>query len=200
MSLFSPICDLTYRTRRQGTCMQLSQITDELALVRRAQTDAQAFGALYDRYVQRVYRYCLYRTNNAHEAEDLTAQIFLAALEGLPRYRQDGHFAAWLFTIARNKVAEYHRRAPHEPLDESRFPPIQMDMELTVEKSQRSEKLLRLIQALAEDERDLIHLRYVAELSFAELAKSLNKNEDAVKKMLYRLVARLKLEMDADHE
>jgi RNA polymerase sigma-70 factor (ECF subfamily) len=180
--------------------MQLSQITDELALVRRAQTDAQAFGALYDRYVQRVYRYCLYRTNNVHEAEDLTAQIFLAALEGLPRYRHDGYFAAWLFTIARNKVAEYHRRAPHEPLDESRLTPIHMDMELTVEKSQRSEKLLRLIQALAEDEWDLIHLRYVAELSFAELAKSLHKNEDAVKKMLYRLVARLKLEMEADHE
>jgi len=180
--------------------MQLSQITDELALVRRAQTDAQAFGALYDRYVQRVYRYCLYRTNNAREAEDLAAQVFLAALEGLPRYRQDGHFAAWLFSIARNKVADHHRRAPHEPLDESGLPPIQLDMDLMVEKSQRREKLLRLIQALAEDERELIHLRYVVELSFAEMAKSLNKNEAAVKKMLYRLVARLKVEMEADHE
>src|SRR5262245_47822728 len=111
--------------------MQLSQITDELALVRRAQTNAQAFGALYDRYVQRVYRYCLYRTNHLHEAEDLTAQIFLAALESLPRYRQDGHFAAWLFSIARNKVAEHHRHAPHEPLDEAQLPPLQIDFELT---------------------------------------------------------------------
>ena len=180
--------------------MQISHITDETALVRRAQTDVQAFGALYDRYVQRVYRYCLYRTNNAHESEDLTAQIFLAALEGLKRYRQDGHFAAWLFSIARNKVAEYHRRVPHEAYDESLLPPIQMDVELTVEKSQRRERLLKLIQALAEDERELIHLRYVAELSFAEMAKSLNKNEDAVKKTLYRLVARLKVEMEADYE
>jgi RNA polymerase sigma-70 factor (ECF subfamily) len=180
--------------------MQLSQITDELALVRRAQTDAQAFGALYDRYVQRVYRYCLYRTDHPHEAEDLTAQIFLAALEGLPRYRQDGHFAAWLFSIARNKVAEHHRRTPHERFDESQVPPLQLDLELTVEKSQRRERLLRLVQALAEDERELIHLRYVAELSFAELAKLLNRNEDAVKKTLYRLVARLKVQMEADHE
>jgi RNA polymerase sigma-70 factor, ECF subfamily len=180
--------------------MQLSQITDELALVRRAQTDAQAFGALYDRYVQRVYRYCLYRTNHQHEAEDLTAQIFLAVLESLPRYRQDGHFAAWLFSIARNKVMEYHRRKPHEPLEESLLPPLQLDLELTVEKSQRREKLLKLIQALAEDEQELIHLRYVAELSFVEMAKSLNKNEDAVKKAMYRLVARLKVQMEADHE
>jgi len=180
--------------------MQLTQITDELALVRRAQTDAQAFGALYDRYVQRVYRYCLYRTNNASEAEDLTAQIFLAALEGLPRYRQDGHFAAWLFAIARRKVVDYHRRTPHEPLNESLLPPLDLELELTVEKSQRKTRLLKLIQALAEDERELIHLRYVAELSFAEIAKSLNKNEDAVKKMLYRLIARMKVELEADHE
>jgi len=180
--------------------MQLTQITDELALVRRAQTDAQAFGALYDRYVQRVYRYCLYRTNNASEAEDLTAQIFLAALEGLPRYRQDGHFAAWLFSIARRKVMDYHRRTLHEPLDESLLPSIDLELELTMEKSQRKTRLLKLIQALAEDERELIHLRYVAELSFAEIAKSLKKNEDAVKKMLYRLIARMKVELEADHE
>ena len=63
--------------------MQLTQTIDESALVRAAQTDAQAFGALYDRYIQRVYRYCYYRTNSPPEAEDLTAQIFLAALEGL---------------------------------------------------------------------------------------------------------------------
>lgn len=178
--------------------MQLSQLTDERTLVRRAQTDAQAFGALYDRYVQRVYRYCLYRTHNAHEAEDLTAQIFLAALEGLPRYRQDGHFAAWLFAIANRKVADYHRRKPLEPLDEALLPPLHADLELTVEKSQRSARLLRLIQALAEEERDLIHLRYVAELSFAEIAVTLKKSEEAVKKMLYRLIARLKATAEAD--
>ncbi len=57
-----------------------------------------------------------------------------------------------------------------------------------------------LIRSLAEDERELIHLRYVAELSFAEIALSLKKREDAVKKTLYRLLARLKVEMEAHHE
>lgn len=180
--------------------MQRTQTLDEPALVRRAQTDAQAFGALYDRYVQRVYRYCFYRTNHASDAEDLTAQIFLAALEGLPRYRQDGHFAGWLFSIARKKVADFHRRTPHVPLDEIALPAIHVDLAVDVEKSQRRERLWKLIQALAEDERDLIHLRYVAELSFAEIARTLQKNEEAVKKTLYRLIARLKQEMEADHE
>ena len=67
-----------------------------------------------------------------------------------------------------------------------------------MEKSQRSARLLRLIQALAEEERDLIHLRYVAELSFAEIAVTFKKSEEAVKKMLYRLIARLKTALEAD--
>ena len=180
--------------------MQFTPTTDELTLVHAAQTDMQAFGVLYDRYIQRVYRYCYYRTNTALDAEDLTAQIFLAALEALPRYRQDGHFAAWLFTIAHNKVMDYHRRIPPLPLDESILPPIYTDMEVDVEKSQRREHLSRLIQSLAKNERELIHLRYVAELSFAEIAKVLQKNEDAVKKKLYRLVARMKTELEADRE
>ena len=70
-----------------------------------------------------------------------------------------------------------------------------MDMEI----SQRRERLLQLIQALAEGERDLIHLRYVAELSFAEMASALQRNEEAVKKSLYRLLGRLKQELEADH-
>jgi len=95
---------------------------------------------------------------------------------------------------------DYHRRTLHEPLDESLLPPIDLELELTVEKSQRKTRLLKLIQTLAEDERELIHLRYVAELSFAEIAKSLKKNEDAVKKTLYRLIARMKVELEAEHE
>jgi RNA polymerase sigma-70 factor, ECF subfamily len=180
--------------------MQISQTTDELTLVRAAQTDSQAFGALYDRYIQRVYRYCYYRTNNAPDAEDLTAQIFLAALEALPRYRQNGHFAAWLFSIARRKVTDYYRRAPYVALEETTLPPIHTDLAVDVETSQRREHLLRLIQVLAEEERELIHLRYVAELSFAEIASALRKNEEAVKKTLYRLIERLKKELEADHE
>lgn len=183
--------------------MQRAQTLDEPTLVRRAQNDAQAFGTLYDRYVQRVYRYCYYRTNSSTDAEDLTAQIFLAALEGLPRYRQDGHFAGWLFSIARKKVADFHRRVPYTmqvALDESVLPPIHADLAMDMEKSQRREGMLKRIQALAEEEQELIHLRYVAELSFAEIARTLQKNEEAVKKTLYRLIARLKDELEAEHD
>jgi RNA polymerase sigma-70 factor (ECF subfamily) len=180
--------------------MQFGPAQDESVLVRSAQADTGAFAALYDRYVQRLYHYCYHRTNDVHDAEDLTAQTFLAALEALPHYRQDGHFAAWLFTIARNKVVDYYRRTPNIPLDESMESPIPSDLAGEAETSQQKGILLRALQALTEDEQEIIRLRYVAELPFAEIARSLRKSESATKKMLYRLLARLKSRMEAEHE
>jgi RNA polymerase sigma-70 factor (ECF subfamily) len=180
--------------------MQFSSAQDESALVRAAQTDSEAFALLYDRYVQRLYHYCYHRTNNVHDAEDLTAQTFLSALEAFPHYRRDGHFAAWLFTIARNKVVDHYRHMPNAPLEESMAPPFHSDLAGEMEISQQNGNLLRAIGALAEDEQELIRLRYVAELSFVEIAKALRKSEGATKKMLYRLLGRLKSQMEAGHE
>jgi RNA polymerase sigma-70 factor, ECF subfamily len=180
--------------------MQFIPTEDESALVKAAQLEAEAFAALYDRYVQRLYHYCYHRTNNVHDAEDLTAQTFLAALEALPDYRQDGHFAAWLFTIARNKVVDYYRRTPNLPLDDSMAQPFLSDLAMEAEISQQKEGLLRALRALTEEEQELIRLRYVAELPFAEIAKSLRKSEDAIKKRMYRLLARLKSVVEAEDE
>jgi RNA polymerase sigma-70 factor (ECF subfamily) len=180
--------------------MQSTTVQDDSALLKAAKTDAEAFALLYDRYVQRLYHYCHHRTNNVHDAEDLTSQTFLAALEAFPQYRRDGHFAAWLFTIARNKVVDYYRRAPNVPLDESTAPSFHPDLAGETETTQQAARLLPVIRALSEDEQELIRLRYVAELSFAEIARAMRKSEGATKKMLYRLLARLKSQMEAGHE
>jgi RNA polymerase sigma-70 factor (ECF subfamily) len=180
--------------------MQFTPAQDESALVRAARTDTEVFALLYDRYVQQLYHYCYHRTNNITDAEDLTSQTFLAALEAFPHYRRDGHFAAWLFTIARNKVVDYYRRTPNVPLEESMVPPFHSDLAGEMENSQQKGILLDAIRALTEDEQELIRLRYVAELPFGEIAKALRKSESATKKMLYRLLARLKRQMEAEHE
>ena len=180
--------------------MQSASTQDESILVRAARTDTQAFAQLYDRYVQRLYHYCHHRTDNVRDAEDLTSQVFLAAMEAFPHYRQDGHFAAWLFAIARNKVVDHYRRRPNLPLDEATAPPIHADPAVESEVSHQKRLLLRLIQALAEDEQELIRLRYVAELPFVEVARALHKTEGATKKILYRLLKRLRTEMEAAHE
>jgi len=180
--------------------MESTSAQDEAALVGAAKTDGEAFARLYDRHVQALYHYCYHRTNNVHDAEDLTSQTFLAALEAFPNYRRDGHFAAWLFTIARNKVADHYRRRPHLPLEESTAPPSTSNLARDAETSQQNDILLRLIRALPEDERELVRLRFVAELPFAEIARVLRMSEGAAKKKLYRLLARMKSQMEAGHE
>jgi RNA polymerase sigma factor (sigma-70 family) len=92
----------------------------DAALVAAAREDAAAFDVLYRRYATRVYRYCYARTNSGQVAEDLTAQTFLAALEGIGRFRGDGSVAAWLFGIAANVCKGYYRyqrRHPQAPLE-----------------------------------------------------------------------------------
>ncbi len=174
---------------------------DETALIRAAQSDLTRFAELYDRYVQPVYRYLHSRVGNAAEAEDLTAQTFLAALESLPKYKHDGHFAAWLFSIARNKAMDHFRKQrPQTPLDLAEDLPLPLDIpELAVEREEL-ERLAKLVRQLDEDQRELIRLRYVAELSFREMAALLGRKEDTVKKALYRLQDRLQARLKAQSE
>ena len=93
-------------------------IDDEASLVKATRSDPAAFSALYRRYVTPVYRYLYKWLGNPNDAEDLTSQVFTEVLEGLADYKEQGSFAAWLFTIARRKaIGAYRRRNPTLPLD-----------------------------------------------------------------------------------
>jgi RNA polymerase sigma factor (sigma-70 family) len=81
---------------------------NEAALIRRAKEDPEAFGVLYERYVDKIYNYIYYRTGNVHDAEDLTSRVFFRALRNLERYEDQGvPFSAWLYRIAHNLVASW---------------------------------------------------------------------------------------------
>jgi RNA polymerase sigma-70 factor (ECF subfamily) len=169
---------------------------DERTLILAAQKNPADFAAVYDRYVQPVYRYFYSRLDSSADAEDLTARTFLAALEALPRYHHRGYFSAWLFSIARSKAMDhFRRRKPQVELSETHRSD-EPDPLTRVAHGDEIARLLDLVRGLDETDRELIRLRYVADLSFAEIASLLGKKEDAVKKTLYRLLDRLQNQLE----
>ena len=178
---------------------------EEMDLVVQALHDPAAFRQLYERYATPVYRY-LYSfvqeyTDPRAIAEDLTSQVFLTVLEDLPQLRDRARFVPWMFAIARSKVMNYFRGTRREvALDEALEQSGDSDILSAAIRQDQIERARRLIRTLSADDRELIRLRYVAELSFADMAQVLGRKEDAVKKALYRLLARLQQQLEeADH-
>ncbi len=169
---------------------------DEEALVRAAQSDRDAFDALYRRYVEQIYRYCYSRVGHRADAEDLTAQTFLAALQGLPDYDGRGSFAAWLFGIAHHKCADHHRRAyanPGEPLEAVHgLPdPAVADPERSAYLSGVLDCVRRALDTLTPDRREALRLRFWGGLKHQEIAAVMGRSEDAAKMLVWRAVADL---------
>ncbi len=174
---------------------------NEADLIAQARHDPQAFGVLYRLYVQQVFRYLYSRIGSRAEAEDATAQTFLAVMDGLERYRHNGYFAAWLFSIARRKAADYFRgRRGQVPLEAAQEIPVEADYLQDTIRTERIEALRERVAALPEKERDLLRLRYVAELPFSEISRLLGRSEAAVKKALYRLLARLHSQLEEKND
>jgi RNA polymerase sigma-70 factor, ECF subfamily len=174
---------------------------NELRIIRAARQDPRAFGELYTLYVEQVFRYLYSRIGNEQEAEDTTAQTFLVAFESFDRFRQDGHFASWLFTIARNKAMDHFRQRKNtSSIDEVNDIPVEIDPLSGVIQSEQTAALSKLIQTLPEEDRELLRLRFLAAMSFPEIAHFLHRNEEAVKKSIYRLLARLHGQLEVSNE
>jgi RNA polymerase sigma-70 factor (ECF subfamily) len=159
------------------------------------------YAALYQAYIRSVYRYLFSRVRNVKDAEDLTAQVFLEALEGLPSFRY-GYFPSWLFGIARRKTADYFRkRWPEVTIEDvDDFPGSARDPLRDVIQSEDILRLGEQINQLKEADKELLRLRFVAELSFPQIGSVLDKNPEAVKKQVYRLLDRLKNQLERDHD
>lgn len=170
---------------------------DEAALIERAKTDKEAFGQLYELYVDRIYNYVYYRTGNSADAEDLTARIFVRAMQHIGRYRDQGvPFSAWLYRIAHNLVANWHR-------DRSRRKIISLDdiaqwrmsddtPEFTTQLLQDKEMLLAAIRRLPADRQELLILKFVERLPNAEIGDIMGRSEGAIKSLYHRTLLALR--------
>ncbi len=160
---------------------------DEQELVAQACAgDVNAFASLYDQYVHKIYSYIIMRVGDPETAQDLTADVFLRALESLDTFEWRGYpVSSWLFRIARNRVVDHVRRQQRRrqlPLVEEA---LQLASELepfqVVEKQASREQLLAAIAQLTDIQREIIALRFAAELSIAQVARVLGISEEAVK-------------------
>jgi len=170
----------------------INEESDEKSLVIAAKQNPKEFSGLYLKYVKRVFQYSYSRIGNLQEAEDITAQTFLAAFTTLDRFRNNAPFAAWLFSIARNKVMDHfrHQKVLIPVVEENQESEDQDLLENTIH-SEQVNNLSNLIQKLNDDDRELLRLRFMADMSFPEIAHLLQRNEGTVKKAIYRLLDRL---------
>jgi RNA polymerase sigma-70 factor (ECF subfamily) len=170
---------------------------EERALVERAQAgDTAAYGDLYERHVDRIYSYVSFKLGDRTEAEDVTEQVFLRALESLGSYCWQGvPFSSWLFRIAHNQIVDHLRRRSRRPqtaLDASmRESSPAADPEGYLLKVLEREELVAAVGQLTPLQQQVILLRFAAELPTAEVARILGKSESAVKALQRAAIQKL---------
>ncbi len=168
------------------------------------QGDSSAFGSLYDRYVDVVYRYVLFRLGDRDLAEDVTSETFLRALRRITSVSYQGRdVGAWFVTIARNivldhvKSSRFRLEVVTDEVTEPSAAPYSVGASTQIGPEQEAitratrAELLRCVAELGDDQRECIILRFLQGLSVAETAEIMNRNEGAIKALQHRAVRRL---------
>lgn len=171
-------------------------VPEEERLVRRAQQkDADAWGEIYNCYVDRIYRYVLTRIRNSMVAEDLTEQVFMKALNAISSFHWKGDpFAAWLFRIAHNLIVDFHRKlsSREQPLVDWDPPLSDADPSQIAEEKITMEIVLQMCDKLTPYQRQAIELRFMADLSVEETARIMGKSQGAIKALQHSALAALR--------
>ncbi len=192
--------DLRKRLTRPKRGPDLKKLTDTELVDLAKEDNKDAFGELYERYVEKIYNYIYYRTGNHHDAEDLTARVFFRAMGHIENYTERGvPFQAWLYRIAHNLVANWHRdrgRRKVIPLDEFIAGSLKVDApDRQAEDNEERERLLAAIRRLPEERQQLLVLKFVEHQSNAEIGEAMDRTEGAIKSLYHRTLIALRDEL-----
>jgi RNA polymerase sigma-70 factor (ECF subfamily) len=172
-----------------------TETSESELIVRAIEGDTAAFGTLYERYLDAIYRYVYYNVTDHVEAEDLTENVFLRAWQALPRFRPQGaNFRAWLYRIAHNAVVDRHRTHKREASFEE-VPHLQDPAptpERVVEADQEVLRLSAALSRLKPRARQVILHRFISGLSHAETAEALGVSEGHVRVLQHRALKRMR--------
>jgi len=172
-------------------------VEDDASLASRAgRGEAQAFGVLYDRYVDAVYRYAFYRVRNEAEAEDVTSDVFFKALRAIPRYRPRQPFLAWLYRIARNAVIDRARRSRTQVSFEDALAHPDADRVVDPDASllaaSDSTTLRAAMAKLTPLQQEVLVLRYVEGLDTGQIGRIVGRRDGTVRGIEFRALAALR--------
>ena len=180
--------------------------TDDASLVQQARRDPEAFAELYRRHVISVYRYHRAHTENDKDAEDLTSQTFMAALEGIRSYRGTGPYTAWLMGIATRLRARFFRGVRIEvPLDEAlHIPTSGLPTDKAAARRIQMEQVIDALRTISRDRAEALILCFISELSTSEAGLVLGKSDAAIRMLISRglqdLRTRTSLALEVDYE
>ena len=165
------------------------------------QGSAEAFGALYELYIDQIYNYIYFRTSNGKDAEDICSRVFLRALNHIERYEDRGYpFSAWLYRIAHNLVVNWYRDSDRVEeislLDQYPPPTVEGSVEERIEKLDEKEQLLNVINSLPEDRKELLILKHVEGLTNFEIGQIMDRTEGAIKALYHRTLESLRDDYD----
>lgn len=167
----------------------MSQVTEfeERLLIEAAQNDPSRFAELYEQNFHRVYAYVARRVRDRAEIQDLTAHVFQQALANLGKFKWKGSpFAAWLYRIAANAIADQAKRKMRESTDQTNSPTETSTVTVDLEEVERRARLFGAVDKLPEDQRRVIVMRFADEKSIREIAAALGRSEGAVKQLQFR--------------
>lgn len=178
---------------------------DDRALVELAADDKEAFGELYERYLTKMYNYVYYRTGNTHDAEDLTAKVFQRAMSHIGAYVDRGlPFQAWLYRIAHNLVANWHRdqgRRKIIALDDFVAHSLQSEApDRWTEEQEEQKQLMEAVRRLPDDRQQLLLLKFIEQLSNAEIGEIMGRTEGAVKSLYHRTLLALREDLQRQED
>ena len=161
----------------------------ERALIEATQRDRGRFAELYEANFERVYAYVVRRVRDRDEAQDLTAEVFHLALKSLPRFEWRGvPFAAWLFRIASNEIADRSKSIGKRRAHERIYQETDAGVEdaSSIDEAERRARLFKLVERLPRDQARVITMRFAEDRSIREIATALGRSEGSVKQLQFR--------------